>query len=109
MRIISIRNETYERLRKVKNLLKAKSFRETINKLIDIFHEEHKHYSLKPIEETRLPGGEVKKIEETVKKLRTESDSKVVLDTSFIIELLDRRQEDLVYLLTEYIKLLFHG
>jgi len=69
MKVISVRNETYERLKKVKNLLKAKSFGETIDKLIDVFYEERKRYFLKLIEETRLPEEEVKKVEEAVKKI----------------------------------------
>jgi len=36
------------------------------------------------------------------RKSRIESGGKVVLDTSFIIELLDRGRKDLVYLLAEY-------
>ena len=69
MRVISVRNETYERLKKVKNLLKAKSFGKTIDKLVDVFYEECKRCFLKLIEETRLPEKEVKKVEEAVKKI----------------------------------------
>jgi len=69
MKVISVREKTYERLRKVKNLIKARSFGEAIDKLIDVFYEERKRYFLKLVEESRLPEEEVEKVEKAVKEI----------------------------------------
>lgn len=70
MKVISIRNETYVKLEKVKKILKARSFGDAIEKLIDIFYENRKRYFLNLIEETKLPEEEVEKVEKVIKEIK---------------------------------------
>ncbi len=69
MKVISIRDETYVKLKKVKNILKAESFGEAIEKLIEAFYEKRRHYFLELIERTRLPEEEVEKVEKAIKEI----------------------------------------
>ena len=69
MKVISIRDETYTRLKRVKNILKAKSFGDAIEKLIEIFYEKRRHYFLELIEKTKLPKEEVEKVEKAIKEI----------------------------------------
>jgi len=69
MKVISVRDETYVKLEKVKKFLKAKSFGDAIEKLIDIFYENRKRYFLELIEKTKLPEKEVEKVEKVIKKI----------------------------------------
>ena len=55
MKVISIRDKTYVKLKKVKNILRAESFGEAIEKLIEAFYEKRRRYFLELIEKTRLP------------------------------------------------------
>jgi len=69
MKVISIRDKTYVKLKKVKNILKAESFGEAIEKLIEAFYEKRRRYFLELIEKTRLPEEEVEKVEKAIKKI----------------------------------------
>jgi len=69
MRVISIRDETYFKLRRVKDILRSKSFGDTIEKLIEFFYRERRNYFLKMIGETMLPEEEVEKVERAIKEI----------------------------------------
>ena len=67
MKVIFIRDETYAKLKRVKNTLRAKSLGDTIEKLIEIFYEKRRHYFLELIEKTRL--SKVEKAEKAIKEI----------------------------------------
>ena len=69
MKVISIRDKTYVKLKKVKNILRAESFGEAIEKLIEAFYEKRRRYFLELIEKTRLSEEEVEKVEKAIKKI----------------------------------------
>jgi len=69
MKVIFIRDETYAKLKRVKNTLRAKSLGDTIEKLIEIFYEKRRHYFLELIEKTKLPKEEVEKAEKAIKEI----------------------------------------
>lgn len=69
MKVISVRDETYARLKKVKDILRARSFGDAIEKLIDMFYEGRRRYLLELVEEARLPEEEVEKVERAVKEI----------------------------------------
>jgi len=69
MKVISIRDETYVKLKRVKNTLRAKSLGDTIEKLIEIFYEKRRRYFLELIEKTKLPKEEVEKVEKAIKEI----------------------------------------
>ncbi|MCD6457715.1 MAG: hypothetical protein J7K82_02585 [Thermoproteales archaeon] len=69
MKVISIRDKTYVKLKKVKNILRAESFGEAIEKLIEAFYEKRRRYFLELIEKTKLPEEEVEKVEKAIKKI----------------------------------------
>ena len=69
MKLISVRESTYNRLKKVKSMLKADSFGEAIDILIDIYYSERNKKILRIIEESRIPEEEVEKVEKAIKEI----------------------------------------
>ncbi len=69
MKVISVRDETYERLMKVKMLLRTKSFGETIDKLVEIYLDHRRRYLKELVRKSKLDEEEVKKIEESIKEI----------------------------------------
>ena len=51
-------------------MLKSRNFNEIIERLIEIFYEEHRRRLLETIRETKLPEEEVKKVKEAVRRIR---------------------------------------
>ncbi|MCD6349159.1 MAG: hypothetical protein J7L91_05965 [Candidatus Korarchaeota archaeon] len=69
LKVISVRDETYERLMKVKMLLRTKSFGETIDKLVEIYLDHRRRYLKELVRKSKLDEEEVKKIEESIKEI----------------------------------------
>ncbi len=68
MKVISVRDETYERLMKVKMLLRIKSFGEIIDKPVEIYLDHRRRYLKELVRKSRLDE-EVKKVEESIKEI----------------------------------------
>lgn len=69
MKVISVREETYEKLKSIKQMMSARSFGETIDRLIEVYKKTRKDLILGLIKNTRLPEEEVKKVERTISEI----------------------------------------
>jgi len=69
LKVISVREETYEKLKSIKQMMSARSFGETIDRLIEVYKKTRKDLILGLIKNTRLPEEEVKKVERTISEI----------------------------------------
>ena len=68
-KMISVRERTYTRLRRVKELLGAKSLGDAIDRLIDIYLETRRVRLRELVRSAKLREEEVDEIEEVVKRI----------------------------------------
>lgn len=69
LKVISVRDETYEKLKIVKEMMNARSLGETIDRLIEVYRKTRKGLILELIKRTKLPEEEVEKVERTVSEV----------------------------------------
>jgi len=69
LKVISVRDETYEKLKIVKEMMNARSLGETIDRLIEVYRKTRKGLILELIKRTKLPEEEVEKVERAVSEV----------------------------------------